>query len=335
MVQHLDTPFVTHLGRAGVDVFFVISGFIMFHTTRDRSRTVGGFWRDRILRIVPLYWLATGAILILVLMGLHPLGINGVDSQDVLADALFIPDVRVDGDIYPIVDVGWTLNYEMYFYLIFGLTFFLPSQGWALAALTAFFLAAWWLVTAVSGLPHAVHQWGQPIALEFAGGGALALLYRAPIRFPRWLEGTAGALAVVAGVYALVKDAGGVGWMANEDFAARAFWFGIPAAAIVGGALLLERAGYSLRNRFLLLLGAASYAIYLVHHLIVQVAADVAERFLPHPSLPIALFEGALIFALAAGAGIAVHTWVEGPLTRWLKRGGRRAAPEAADSTPT
>ncbi|MEZ6030016.1 MAG: acyltransferase [Hyphomonadaceae bacterium] len=320
MNVHLGTPHLGYLGRAGVDVFFAISGFIMFHTTRDGGRTIGQFWRDRILRIVPLYWAAMGVMLALLAFGLHPLGIAAVSADDVLAHALFIPDVRLDGDPYPIVDVGWTLNYEMYFYVLFGLTFLLPSQAWALATLTAFFLAAWWIAVTVTGLPHALKQWAQPITLEFVAGGALALLYRVRLPISRTVERVIGTIAITGGAVSLVVAAGWMGWLANHDFAIRALGFGLPSVAIVGGALLLERSGVVMRGRVLLLLGAASYAIYLVHHIIVQFGAELAELIDPHPGFVVIALDATLISFVAIGAGIAVHVWIEKPVTQGLKR---------------
>jgi exopolysaccharide production protein ExoZ len=131
---------VSNIGIIGVDIFFVISGFIMILTTSGEARSPLSFWRDRLVRIVPLYWLATFSLVGLSLIGLAPTGLHGWDLQDLLASLLFIPEVRADGAGMPILFVGWTLNYEMFFYLLFGLALLLRNQLLSVVALTGLFL---------------------------------------------------------------------------------------------------------------------------------------------------------------------------------------------------
>lgn len=319
MSLYLGMPHLGYVGRAGVDVFFVISGFIMFHTTRDGERTTTEFWTDRITRIVPAYWLLTFVAAGLFWLGVHPGDVTSLSAADVAEDMLFLPHYRADGDIYPVLDVGWTLNFEMFFYALFGLSFFLKSQARSLAALTGVFLLGAVLVHFHTPLPTPVTMWLQPITLEFVAGGALAMLYPRMARLSRNASRSAGAGALIVGAVAILAGGLAFGKDLSWNYELRVVTFGLPALLIVAGALLLEHAGLTVRSRLLLLLGAASYSIYLVHHIVVQYLVRLAGGVAPNPSAPALAIEGAVIFVAAAAIGIAIHTWVEKPLSRWLR----------------
>jgi exopolysaccharide production protein ExoZ len=326
MNLYLGIPHLGYVGRAGVDVFFVISGFIMFHTTRDGERTTAEFWTDRITRIVPAYWLLTLLAAALFWFGLNPGDVKGLSATDVAEDLLFLPHFRADGDAYPVLDVGWTLNFEMFFYALFGLTFFLKSQAKSLAVLTGVFLLGAALVHVHAPLPNTLKAWLQPITLEFAAGGALALLYP---RLQAWTRQTSlrgGSAALVLGVAAILVGGVLFGKDVSWNYELRALTFGLPATLVVAGALMLETANVAVQSRLLLRLGAASYAIYLVHHLVVQFLVRLAGGVSAHPTPGAAIVEGIAIFLAAIIAGIAVHMWIEQPASRWLRRRTRRPA---------
>ncbi len=324
MHDQLGSPILGFAGRAGVDVFFVISGFIMFHTTRNNDRTVLQFWTDRAIRIAPAYWMATWAVVLLFWLNLYPIGVRALSGGDIIADMLFLPNYRADGDAYPILDVGWTLNYEMYFYLLFGLTFFLRSQAAALCMLTG-----WFILTAIVSaygppLPHALEFFFEPITLEFAGGGALALLYRRDLRLTPAAMKHLGYATLVAGLVLMITDAVLWGEYVNWNPTLRTAAFGIPAIFIVSGALLLERAGASVRSPTLMLLGGASYSIYLIHQLALQYTLLPLEMLWPRPDAFGLIVIGVAAFTVATLAGIAMHLWIEKPVTGWLHRFAKR-----------
>jgi peptidoglycan/LPS O-acetylase OafA/YrhL len=327
----LGAPAMGFAGRAGVDVFFVISGFIMFHTTRNGDRTVFQFWTDRVIRIAPMYWLATGAIVALFWLNLHPNGVRAISGADIIANMLFLPNYRADGDAYPILDVGWTLNYEMYFYFLFGLTFFLRSQVAALVAMTVWFAATGLVGIFGPPLPHALDFYFEPITLEFAAGGLLALLYRCEL--PATAESAARQLGwalLVGGIVAMLGDALFWGEYVNWNPALRTLAFGGPAVMIVAGALLLERAGMVWRSRMLLLLGAASYSIYLVHQIALQYTIAPVAALWAAPDTAGLVIIGIIAFSLAALAGVATHLWLEKPATAWLHGIARRRRASSA-----
>jgi exopolysaccharide production protein ExoZ len=316
--------FLDSVGRAGVDLFFVISGFIMFHATHDTPQTPLRFWTNRVVRIAPLYWLVTLLVAALWLAGLAPFGVAKIDGQDILASLAFIPDVRADGSAYPVLAVGWTLVYEMYFYVLFGLCLLLRSQGLSLAVLTGFFLASWLALTQMTAPSHMLGVYLQPITLEFAAGGALALIWR---RLPATLPAGAGRFwgygLIIGGALALAVAAGYFGEAINTDGALRLAVFGSPAILVVAGALVLERAGAVSHQPHLLLLGAASYAIYLIHPLGVQYGtAAVAGAG--------SIVAGVFAALVSVALGIALHLRIEKPLLARLSGAARMRASAAA-----
>ena len=107
-------------GGAGVDIFFVISGFIMVYTTMDREITPWSFMADRIARIVPAYWAATLGVFFLALVAPSLLQTSHMQWGELFKSLVFVPFRKANGLVQPVLFVGWTLNYEMFFYLMFA-----------------------------------------------------------------------------------------------------------------------------------------------------------------------------------------------------------------------
>ena len=163
--SYLDLP------SGGVDLFFVISGFVMVHTTRD-DETPAWFATKRIARIVPLYWLATFVVIALVVV--RPWTFSGalLTPDSILASLFFVPHVDANGQAYPILGVGWTLNYEMMFYALFAMSLLLP-RTYRLPGVIAL-ISLVWLTANLSGDSLIAHVYANPILFEFAAGCVLA-----------------------------------------------------------------------------------------------------------------------------------------------------------------
>jgi peptidoglycan/LPS O-acetylase OafA/YrhL len=300
----------TFFGNCGVDLFFVISGMIMVMTTAGGRQTPMGFLRNRGARILPLYWTVTFAVFAVALLAPNLVQSTSADPVQLLKSLAFVPFARADGAMHPTVFVGWTLNYEMMFYLLFALGMTLPGRGLGLAATGAVMVAV--VAAGLALKPHdpVLGFYAQPVVLEFAAGMGLgALLPRLPVSAAwRW-----PATAVGGAAFALmIADA----WLWPQ--LDRAVIFGLPAVVIVGAAVVAERAGLRAAAGWVQLLGAASYAVYLTHFFCTQVVVKTAERLHAGPALAWAGVPAA--FLLAAVVGVLVHRRVELPLTERARR---------------
>ena len=289
-------------GAAGVDVFFVISGFIMWTVSARRATGPGDFLRRRAGRIAPLYW--TGTLLVVGLDLLRPSLFPNMrlDAPHVVQSLLFLPHRDPTGDIAPVIVPGWTLNYEAFFYIVFAFTLLLPvgRRTWALTAALGG-LCLFGLL-----LPHgrwaAVDTYSDPLILEFVAGAWLAKAAAAgrlggPVA--AWAAIGVG-LAILAAVAVTGPDVRG--W-------ARLVYWGLPALLIVWGALSLEGAGRMPVFAPLKLLGDGSYSIYLAHGL----ALSLVFKLIGGLSLPSA-GKIALAAPFAVLAGLACYGLVERPL---------------------
>src|SRR6185295_2076908 len=173
-------------GAAGVDLFFVISGFIMVYASDElfaRARAPSFFLTRRLARIVPLYWAATAAALVCLVVFRYANALDQLTWQTLVASLLFVPWPRPDGMMLPVHMLGWTLNYEMFFYVVFAVALTLTRRN-AVVAVTALFLV---LVIAgrLFALPQPLAFWCDPVILEFCFGMMIALAYREGFRLWR------------------------------------------------------------------------------------------------------------------------------------------------------
>lgn len=337
-------------GAAGVDVFFIISGFIMVHTNQDCSRTPIRFWIDRIIRIVPLYWAITFLMVAILMAGFSPSGLHRIDAGDLFTSLFFIPDVRADGVPEPILSLGWTLNYEMFFYLVFGLTLLARSMLFSVGALAVLFgglAAAGHFLPGLVPDTHAGRFYTDPIMLEFVAGAGLALAFaRGWLRgwFAAPITGHAMVLLGVAGILATEFLPGG----AMSAWENRVLWYGVPALFIVSGALVLHETGRSWRGALPLALGAASYSIYLLHPVVIHSVGRVVSAIGRHPTVagwldaipggqqPYYWATVIVVSCMAAAccSGYLLYRFAETPVNRALKRrfGGKRRPGQAVDA---
>jgi peptidoglycan/LPS O-acetylase OafA/YrhL len=312
MNTNYDTAWESRFGQFGVDIFFVISGFIMFYTNRTMRRGAGEFLSNRLLRIVPLYWLATLALVILLLIGFHPNGLHDVDLPSIVKSLFFVPSKFPDGRTDLILSLGWTLRYELYFYVVFAATFFLRSLEKSLAIITVFFVGGAGVAIAFGPFGYLVDYYLRPITLEFVLGGVLALFY---IRWPSRRCGWDALLAagLIVGGFALAVIADEFTDPTESDI--RFVYFGVPAFLIVAGCLLLEKSGWRFTNGFALLLGAASYSLYLFHPIFLQ-ASVKGVRLISHSPYGLSMCSAVTTAITAALIGaILIHLLVEKRIT--------------------
>lgn len=311
---------------AGVDIFFVISGFIMVHASRDLFARPGAarlFLARRLARIVPIYWLATSLYLAALLAAPAALNSARPGWGEILASYLFWPVERADGLVQPVYSLGWTLNYEMLFYGLFGAMLVLPMRK-AVTATAACLIALVGLGMALPmlgvSLPTAPAFWSRPIVLEFALGMGIGLLRAEGIRLPGVARLGLAGLGLAGLALDLGSETGQTAWRA-------VVFHGVPAACLVAAAGLGEgrdrpSASSALSGRLrdgAVALGDASYALYLLHPFVSRALRLVVEK------AGIVAVLGPWGFVALALAGSVLVAWlVHRGFERPVTRAGRR-----------
>jgi exopolysaccharide production protein ExoZ len=311
---------------AGVDLFFVISGFIMVYSSEKLFAAPGGAkmfaWR-RLSRIVPLYWCATA--LFIAKMAVQHKALP--DRASIATSLFFIPwDTQGTGVPRPVYELGWTLNYEMFFYAVFALCIGLRRE--VAVALIALSLSAFTILGALFP-PHnsQFFFWTQPIVLEFVFGMGIALLVRNGFTLPPSIRYALIALGAAAFFHDFLGSAAQPRiWLTPNDFLRVAGW-GIPAAMIVAGCVLKtsNRLGDNVFLHSGKLFGDASYALYLCHPIVMSAFAMAWYAIGLNTRLPPYIGVGASV-VLAIVASIFVYRCFEFPFTRFLQRQVRAGA---------
>lgn len=308
-----------NIGAAGVDIFFVISGFIIAKTGFvDRRMAPGDFLAKRLIRIVPIYYLLS---LPWIARGLH----QGAASDVWYATFLFWPSAgpRV---VAPALEVGWTLCFEMLFYVSAAVLLALPKNRWSLAGVLFLYAASW---TARELWGGAAFQFiGNPIILEFLLGSSIACFAAKITPSLARVSGVVGAAWFAAVIWV------GPGLLTEQSLTldasvslARAVVFGVPAALLVAAALGLERhATVPGAAKELSFLGDASYSIYLIHPTVLCAVAEIMRVTVALPR-DLVIVIGTLV---GVTAGVAAYQWVEKPLLGDLRSLFARHKPRPA-----
>lgn len=257
-------------GFSGVDVFFVISGFVVYRSAKASIPVHGvlSFWRKRAARIYLMYW---PVFLIFAAVSVFVANSPPKSTGQVIRSFFLLQPTMFDHWM----TVAWSLTNELYYYLLLGVVFLLPRRAWlaGFIALAGIFVA-WnlgWLLWAPGRLITAqqpLEFWLNAMALEFLAGVFLAMVHETfQARVSR--AGAAalaalGATLTVGGFYV-----GGQSELNNQIAILRAATYGLAGLGLVIVALALEHAPRS-PPRWLLLLGDSSYSLYLLHVIVIE-----------------------------------------------------------------
>ena len=195
--------YMAHLGEAGVDIFFVISGFIMLHGSFDRFEQPGhpmAFLRKRAIRIAPTYYVMTTFVVALLLFAPSLYSNLRFDLSNAVFSYLFIMSKNSAGGVGTILGVGWTLCFEAFFYVCFAIALRFRRDRALMVLGGAFVLSLILTNTLAKGAIWATVP-SSPIILEFLFGCAIAYAFRRQMRLPEkaaWALMTIGFLALVA-----------------------------------------------------------------------------------------------------------------------------------------
>jgi exopolysaccharide production protein ExoZ len=296
---------------SGVDIFFVISGVVMWLSTAGRDLKPGDFLLKRVVRIVPMYILIT--LFIAIIMFAFPWAVNNghFDGPHLAASLLFIPWEHPDlrGHLFPVFVPGWTINAEMFFYLLFSVALLFAVRLRVFAV--ALVLGVLVLTGAILRPTGPLSFYTEPYLLEFLFGLVIAAGYRTMAR----IGILPSALLVAGGLAGLVLSAVFESYV--QDINRVVIW-GIPAAMIVCGSMYLERGGVLRHSRIMHFLGNASYSIYMTHTIVLSACGFVLSRI---PLSPVAQQLIYRPFAMAAvvTAGCLTYVLVEKPMTKGLR----------------
>lgn len=234
-------------GAFGVDIFFIISGFVMMHSTERKS---SNFFKKRLIRILPNYYIFTLGVFILALKFPHLLNNTTADLNHLLKSLFFIPFNKNETGHFPILFLGWTLNLEMLFYSIFALSLMINKKYRGFISsyilLTIFFISAY-----INSFP--LKAYNDFIIFEFILGMIIYLI----IFKKNYIESFLMLLAII------------IGCLFHEiNLNNRLLIYGLPSMIIMF-LMILKFQNLKL-SKLILMLGAGSYSLYLTHPYIIQ-----------------------------------------------------------------
>lgn len=300
-------PNLTFFGNSGVDLFFVISGFVMAHTLA-RPQNAWTFIVARWRRIWPLYIVAS-----LIFLALFA-DDRTQQTATLVPTFLILPLTDTVTYHLPALTVGWTLGFETLFYLIVALAVAgRRGQVFVLAAMT--FAAAVSLVLMPAWAP--LRMLINPLAGEFALGILVWLAWRwAPARTASPAVFTAAAFALLAGIAGLIPitvSTDPQSAVSGRSLARMIVW-GVPWAGVTFGLACRQPSshkGASVLSR----IGDASYSIYLFH--LTAIVAITRSGVVPTGSI---YFYVALVATASIAVGLAAYRWIERPLLHYFSR---------------
>jgi len=311
-------------GKAGVDVFFVISGFIMVLVTSSRETSPKQFLLRRIFRIVPLYWLFT---LLVALTGLiYPAAMlnNAVDWTHIGLSMAFIPHVNpITGGVEPFFKLGWTLNNEMYFYVVFASLLLVRPISIRMALLSIWGIGGALFFLVFRPIQPMLQIYTNPIILEFVMGAFIGHFYVSGRLYTprRSILLTLATVCAVFIVFIRVPD------VFLFQTICRPLIYGVPAALLVWSLLTLDISGGLRTIGWLSLVGDASYSIYLSHTTTLTAFRIGAGALgLPVGNSWVGATLIATELACCIGAGIIIYLYVELPITNKLRAFSRASS---------
>ena len=234
-------------GAFGVDIFFIISGFVMMHST---ERTSSNFFKKRLIRILPNYYIFTLGVFILALKFPHLLNNTTADLNHLLKSLFFIPFNKNETGHFPILFLGWTLNLEMLFYSIFALSLMINKKYRGF--ISSYILLTIFLISAyINSFP--LKAYNDFIIFEFILGMIIYLI----IFKKNYIESFLMLLAIIIGCL-----------FYEINLNNRLLIYGLPSMIIMF-LMILKFQNLKL-SKFILMLGAGSYSLYLTHPYIIQ-----------------------------------------------------------------
>lgn len=336
-------------GANGVDLFFVISGFIMVWVAGDMRRGVaeaGDFLFSRATRIYPLWWLfATAMVLFLLILRGVPWDVPRIEAAELDGPLhLFHSFILWPQPEHPVLGVGWTLVHEMYFYIAFALLILLLPARLRLLGILAW--SALVIIGANAGLSarfagNLVELIFYPMTLEFTAGALVGYAIKAGWRRHALLcvlLGSAGTLIAFLDldrevIAALMTALGQSDFTAIPPVWRRTAIYGVPVALLIYGLVALELERGLRTPRFMVHLGDWSYSLYLCHILTVSIIGRTTYKLFGISPISTAAY---LIFVTIGTILVSALTyyWFERPLIKYFRRWRPNTRTDASENSP-
>ncbi len=300
-------------GAYGVDIFFVVSGFVMYYTTAGTGIRPGKFFIRRLIRIFPLYFILSTLMFALVVLSPANFNKESPDFWAYCKSILFIPHWNPRfHDMQPIIGPGWTLNYEMFFYLLFAISLTLRNKISGILVIL--------MISALVGFGHlhsmdnaAFITYTSPLMMEFCLGIVVASSFiNTSNAWPLW----PAALIVLLGaaiVYLFAFQPA-----SYTDDALRPLFVGLPCAFTVASLVAIERCGWLPNIALLALVGDASYSLYLVHTFVLGFGRHFWPHFIATNSILSHTAFVTAILVTSVAAALVTYRYLELPVSRFL-----------------
>ncbi len=303
--------------NSGVDIFFVISGFVIFSVAINPNMTPREFLRRRFIRVVPLYWFFTS---IFILLSLYIPNFNSSSifhTSQAIKSFLFIPHYHAthSKEIWPLLIAGWSLNYEIFFYIIFA-GVLLTGKKFLFTKITILF-SSFVIMKSFIKIENPIFiAYTNPILMEFIAGVLFAKLYYRTILIKK-LEKIKyfGILILLISFLLLI-----ISIHPSISVLPRVIKWGIPASLIILSCLLSEEYISKFKVIFLRILGNASYSIYLSHPFSIG-ACSFFWKKINYSFHGTSLFIFTLFsFSICIIIGILSYYIIEKPLLNFLQK---------------
>ncbi|MCX8957235.1 acyltransferase [Erwinia psidii] len=297
-------------GAAGVDLFFIISGFIMIYITRGRDFAFFDFMTRRVMRIIPFYWLVSGVVCVVYLY--NPNLVNSHNGETHLLSSLLLLPIQ---DKVMLLEVGWTLRYEFLFYISFAFSALLFRNPLNYCVISIVVIT---ITSLIKINNFYVQYFTNPLMLEFLFGITLYYLLNKTTKI-------IGFISLTLGVAMLIFFG-----FSGYGLQNRVIYYGLPMFLISLGLISFEDIIKSSKKRasqFISYLGDASYSLYLTHTLVIGVVAKISTLFnvslAPYLFVPLSVITSVIV-------GLMSYELIEKPMVRFMKN--LNLGPNAATS---
>jgi exopolysaccharide production protein ExoZ len=307
--------------ESGVDIFFVISGFIMFAVAKNKfgQNYSWIFIKKRAFRVLPIYWIFTLAYAVLLLVVPTAFNNSSFDLNKLIQSLLFIPHHNNAGDVMPVLSVGWTLNFEMYFYFCFSIALLFRRKSGIICALVILLIG--FSLQYLFDRKVALSVISNTLLLEFLMGVLASAIY-----FQIYTK--KDKLAILLNR----KRINLIGWFSFALICI--YWIGLyeylidlqlPRFILWGGPSLLSLVvfisfePYIKQWKICIYIGDISYSLYLIQVFTLPIVIKIAV-WSSFSSLPFIILVGCTQYLVSLVAASWSFKQIEIPMTEYLNR---------------